>query len=493
MSKSNLDNSKHTKMILEQMKNKVCKIDLENKIKGSGFFCKLPFPDNNNLLPVLISNYQIINDSILKKDKISLSINNEKNIEIKLDNRIKYINKEYDISIIEIKDKDGIENYLDVDETILEKNNDDYIGKSIYLLHYPESEDLNISSGIIKENNKENNFDFNHLCCAGSGSLGGPILNLLNNEVIGMHKNKKEELNIGLFLKYAINDFINRYKNNKNNNDLKLKEFNNKYNLNIKDLNITKLDLSDKKLGDEGLKNVCNIDFKKLKELILYNNEITDIQALQNSKFTKLEKLNLGDNKINNINALEKMNFKELKELYLYDNKISDIEILAKVNFEKLEILHLSYNKISNIKVLEKVNFKNLKILDLYKNEIVDINILEKVKFEKLKKLQLGGNKISDIDVLEKVNFRELKELHLSQNYISKINILEKVKFEKIQFLYLANNSISDDIKVLEKVNFKYLNQLNLSNNYISDLNVFEKAKFDKLQLLDLSGNKKIY
>ena len=55
------------------------------------------------------------------------------------------------------------------------------------------------------------------------------------------------------------------------------------------------------------------------------------------------------------------MNFRELKELYLYGNNISDIKVLENVKFEKLEILSLSDNKISDINILEKVKFKELK------------------------------------------------------------------------------------------------------------------------------------
>ena len=44
-----------TEIILEQMKKKVCKINIGRK-KGTGFFCKIPYPDNNNLLTVLITN-----------------------------------------------------------------------------------------------------------------------------------------------------------------------------------------------------------------------------------------------------------------------------------------------------------------------------------------------------------------------------------------------------------------------------------------------------
>ena len=45
--------------------------------------------------------------------------------------------------------------------------------------------------------------------------------------------------------------------------------------------------------------------------------------------------------------------FKELKELYLYENNISDIKVLENVKFEKLEILNLSYNEISDMLILE--------------------------------------------------------------------------------------------------------------------------------------------
>ena len=44
-----------TKIILSQMENCICKI-FQNEKKGTGFFCKIPFPDKYNLLNVLITN-----------------------------------------------------------------------------------------------------------------------------------------------------------------------------------------------------------------------------------------------------------------------------------------------------------------------------------------------------------------------------------------------------------------------------------------------------
>ena len=215
---------KGTETILEQMKEKVCKISIGNGIKGTGFFCKIPYFVDNQLLSVLITNNHIINESILNQEnkKISITVNNMGR-EIGLDNRIKYTNKEYDITIIEIKEKDGISNYLEVDDNLNDKNSLEYTKESIYLLHYPQNEEISVSYGVIKEVNSQNNYEFNHLCFVDIGSSGGPILNLSNNKIIGIHKatEKGNNFNTGLFLKYPINELINKKKNTTNINFIK--------------------------------------------------------------------------------------------------------------------------------------------------------------------------------------------------------------------------------------------------------------------------------
>ena len=96
---------KSTKTITEQMESCICKLTV-NENQGTGFFCKIPFPDLNNLLPVFITNNHIIDKDYLYKNnsKISLKIKNEnEEICINLNERMKYTNKEYDITLIEIK------------------------------------------------------------------------------------------------------------------------------------------------------------------------------------------------------------------------------------------------------------------------------------------------------------------------------------------------------------------------------------------------------
>ena len=46
---------------------------------------------------------------------------------------MKYTNKEYDITIIELKEKDNIKNYLELDDNIINDLNEEYIDKTIYI------------------------------------------------------------------------------------------------------------------------------------------------------------------------------------------------------------------------------------------------------------------------------------------------------------------------------------------------------------------------
>ena len=99
-----------TKKIMEQMSKNICKIKIGEE-QGTGFFCKIPFPDINNMLSVFITNNHIINDERLYDNNLKININIEEENEIReinLNNRIKYTNEEYDITIIEIKENDNI-------------------------------------------------------------------------------------------------------------------------------------------------------------------------------------------------------------------------------------------------------------------------------------------------------------------------------------------------------------------------------------------------
>ena len=105
----NLISYECSKKIIEQMEKCICKIKIGEE-QSTGFFCKIPFPNKENMLKVLITNNHIIND-----EKISIDIYEELNTKyLNLNDRIKYTNEEYDTTIIEIKDNDDIKNFLEL-------------------------------------------------------------------------------------------------------------------------------------------------------------------------------------------------------------------------------------------------------------------------------------------------------------------------------------------------------------------------------------------
>jgi hypothetical protein len=206
---------------------------------------------------------------------------------------MKYTNREYDTAIIEIKDSDKINNYLDLDDYIIddilkEDNNINNIYKEqeLYIIQYVQYE-LALSYGALSRIDKNINHEFYHKCSTDIGSSGAPVFNIYNNKVIGLHKQGNIEFkeNIGTFLSYPIKEFI--IFNYKLDYEKLLKEFNTKYNLNIKDTKIEKLDLRWKGLGNIGFEDLCKIEFKELKELILNNNNISEIKILSKAKFKK--------------------------------------------------------------------------------------------------------------------------------------------------------------------------------------------------------------
>ena len=70
-----------TENILEQMRNKICYIKLIDGSCGTGFFCKIPFPSADKLLPVLVTNNHLIDEKIKLKNSNkykNISLNNRK-------------------------------------------------------------------------------------------------------------------------------------------------------------------------------------------------------------------------------------------------------------------------------------------------------------------------------------------------------------------------------------------------------------------------------
>ena len=129
-----------TKTIIDQMEQNTFKINIGN-LQGTGFFCEIPFPDENNTLPVFITNNHIINEKLLYQENLIIEIETivDGIKKFNLKDRMNYTNKDYDITIIEIKDSDDLSNYLELDDKLVDDiiNNDNrneiYINNTLYI------------------------------------------------------------------------------------------------------------------------------------------------------------------------------------------------------------------------------------------------------------------------------------------------------------------------------------------------------------------------
>ena len=163
----------------------VCKIIYKNKV-GTGFLIKLQKGDRD-LLCLMTNEHVITQEIIESKEIIYINYDCENKIKkIELGDKDRYIkyDKIMDFVIIEIKPKDKIkEKYF-----LLPYNNDkneNLINKDIYIVQYPEGENLSYSEGQIKQ---INNFELIYNGDTKLGSSGSPILLKNSQEVLGIHK-----------------------------------------------------------------------------------------------------------------------------------------------------------------------------------------------------------------------------------------------------------------------------------------------------------------
>ena len=186
----------------------ICEIEIPNKGFGSGFFCYIPYSENENLLcPVLITCNHVINiDLIYKYKEINIIINGESKT-ISLKNRKVWTDEKLDFTCIEIKKKeDNINTFYYLDDNVLDYkcSNNCYLNKKVLIFAINKTDkEAGLSNGLIKIC-YQNEFSYN--CNTYPGCSGGCVVNQANNCVIGIHQGeiKDKKLNQGIFIKEII-------------------------------------------------------------------------------------------------------------------------------------------------------------------------------------------------------------------------------------------------------------------------------------------------
>ena len=419
------------KIILSQLVKSTCKIIKGIGDTGTGFFCKIPYPDQFHLLPVLITNHHILNEKNLKQYcNIRLTINDdniEKNILID-DSRLIFTDEEIDITIIEIKYFDQIIHFLDIDEDIVteekQDNNISYGNENIYILQYPIGEKASYSVGRIKD---ILGFNINYYCNTNFGSSGSPILLLSKFKVIGVHKQRsKYNFNRGTFIKVAIDKLNSQNK------------------ILIKSININK-----------SLSYYQKKEFQYLKDLA--NNKINLLQftKLMNELFSNNYN-NINKNQNNNIIEMTLTNTEEVKDIYFLGNTFY---------FDKFG--HKHYN--DGLKELNDSNVE-LYINDLetkFKNHLIfsranfNIKMIIKIKITSCKNMFNGCSNLTKIDLssFDTENVTDMSGMFHGCSNLKDLN-LSSLNTEKVTDMSYMFSGCS----LLENLDLSSFNTTNVTN-----------------------------
>ena len=134
------------KKILKYLDESIYEIKGDEGKYGKGFFCT--FKVHDKMIYTLITNYSIVNEEFIKNNNNIEIIINKEIIIIERD-ILYYMNKDLDISVIQIKENKNIK-VLEIDENIYKKESEIYLNKeTIYIIY-----DKNVSYGIINNTNK---------------------------------------------------------------------------------------------------------------------------------------------------------------------------------------------------------------------------------------------------------------------------------------------------------------------------------------------------
>ena len=386
--------------ISDQMSNSFCKIN-EYDI---GFFCHIKYYDEK--IPVMI-----INNYIRDKDyngTIEVIMNN-KHKKIELGN-VRYKNKEYNISILEIKEnKNEKYNFIEIDDKIYSQDSYMYYNnESIYILQMNNINNIFVSYGVIEEIIDTKISYIANLYHKSNFSL---IFNL-NNKLIGIGGyNYRQELNnIGIYFNEIINDFINQYRYNRSNSYKNFRfEINLSIEINKEDINHKIYFLDNYKYQDK--KNIKHFGekLKALNELIeeFYINNIKcefknyfipakeglfDIKMKFNTNLFDCSYMFAGCENIISINfiSINTKNITDMKYMFYGCRNLRQINLFS---FDTRNVTDMSgmFGECNNLKELDLSSFdiKNVRQVKgiFYKSEKILENNLS--LFKKFKKEEL--------------------------------------------------------------------------------------------------------
>ena len=446
----------HQKLIIDKQQQKsICKIRINYDDIGYGFLALSPLTNKKILVAKIDSSYLLS-----KENDIKLIINNKDPILLMSnEQRIIYSNGNFNITILELKESDGIneDNFLHFDFDGKENNNmiRSYKGKEIYIIPYKTKSKIIYPLGKIVD--IEDNEKFVHDCKdLDKDLIPFPIFSLDNYKIIGIN----ESINKGIFLKNLLDEFNELVKkeeedkkekeeNKKENDDIIIKkklssEIRERINENKSKMNQIKKGMK-RNIGDNNL-SLENNEKNIMILIIVVNPEDVgnEVYFLDNYKY------------INPQNKKRETGFmKEIKDL-----KEKVILTMIKPNDERIQI-----------------PFDNKFIPKEEGNHIIEIEVQEQI--EDFSYMFYGCTNIIDID-LSNFDFQSTRIMNDMFNYC--INLVN-IRFPQSSIENVINTSyMFSYCKKLLKIDLSNMN----TENVISMAGMFQHC--ESLESLDLSN-----
>lgn len=236
---------------------------------------------------------------------------------------------------------------------------------------------------------------------------------------------------------------------------------------------------------DNHLKNKSDKDVKMVSFI---DSDIKFIHDGIFSAFINLEILDVSKAKMTTWTRGDLKGAKKLKRLVLAQNELTEIADNSFLGAITLEHLSIDANKIAilNDKAFNALTM--LQSLDLSGNllTIISANVLTPLK--KLESINLSGNKITIIEEGAFIGNTRLEFLNLQENLIEKLDENAFTKLTSLTILYLHQNKIADlPEKIFQPC--QLLMEIRLDDNNLTAVHKYLFWFNKKLKMINMMGN----
>ncbi|XP_064164759.1 leucine-rich repeat transmembrane neuronal protein 4-like [Anguilla rostrata] len=246
--------------------------------------------------------------------------------------------------------------------------------------------------------------------------------------------------------------------------------------------------------------------------LSLRYNDLLDLLPYQFAHLNQLIWLYLDHNYISGVDAQAFRGIRRLKELILSSNRITQLHNTTFHPVPNLRNLDLSYNKLQALQPGQFQGLRKLQSLHLRSNGLTAVPVRAFLDCRSLEFLDLGYNRLRALTRTTFLGMPRLAELHLEHNQFSRINFFLFPRLANLRALYLQWNRIrvlnqglpwtwhtlqkldlaGNEIQALDPAVFQCLpnlETLNLESNKLSNVSQEAVAAWISLTTISLAGN----